>query len=163
MLQQTLPTQIVDALHLELYGSVHREAMDADLSLVPDKNITESKNALGGVTTTYIVPTPDLPMLRPLKGFGVPQPVIDALTSVLKPIIDSAYISNDPVNPKPAPGHIRTTVTQTVAAQSATAHKQAATPRRPRRRRGPQGRRSRRRRRKARQPSDRRAAQSAGN
>ncbi len=65
-------------------------------------------------------------MLRPLKGFGVPQPVIDALTGVLKPIIDSAYISNDPVNPKPAPGHIRTTVTQPVAAQSATAHKQPA-------------------------------------
>ncbi len=37
LLQQTLPTQIVDALHLELYGSVHREAMDADLSLVPEQ------------------------------------------------------------------------------------------------------------------------------
>ena len=74
VIQQALPTQIVDALHLEEFGSVHREAMDADLSLVPEKNITVSApNALGGVTTTYIVPTPDLPMLRPLKGFGVSQ------------------------------------------------------------------------------------------
>lgn len=123
VIQQALPTQIVDALHLEEFGSVHREAMDADLSLVPEKNITVSApNALGGVTTTYIVPTPDLPMLRPLKGFGVSQETIDALTTVLKPIIDSAYVRNDPVNPKPAPGHVRTATTQPVAAKSATAN-----------------------------------------
>ena len=41
---------------------------------------------------------------------------------MLKPIIDSAYVRNDPVNPKPAPGHVRTATTQPVAAQSATAN-----------------------------------------
>lgn len=132
VIQQVLPTPIVNALHLDLFGSVHREAMNADLSQVPAQDITVSTNADGGVTTTYIVPTPDLPMLRPLAGFGVPQSVINALTDVLRPIIDSAYVRNDPVNPKPAPGHIRTTTTttttttQAVAAQSATANKQLA-------------------------------------
>ncbi|WP_161976512.1 PE-PPE domain-containing protein [Mycolicibacterium sp. CH28] len=96
LFQQVLPKEIVDALHLEDFGSVHRVAMDADLTKVPAKNITTSTNALGGVTTTYLVPTPDLPMLRPLKGLGVPQPVIDGLEKVLRPIIDSAYVRNDP-------------------------------------------------------------------
>ena len=31
VIQQTLPTQIVDALHLEAFGSVHKEGMYADL------------------------------------------------------------------------------------------------------------------------------------
>jgi hypothetical protein len=123
LLQQALPEQIVTALKLDAFGSVHRTAMDADLTNLP---YTTSTNAAGGITTTYLVPTPDLPLLRPLKPLGVPQPVIDALTAVLRPIIDSAYFRNDPVNPKPAPGHTRTTVTQTVAAQSATANNQPA-------------------------------------
>lgn len=98
MLQQILPPEIVDPLHLNDFGSVHREAMDADLSTVPPENITVTlpKTPGMGVVTTYLVPTADLPMLRPLKGFGVPQPVIDSLTAVLRPIIDSAYIRNDP-------------------------------------------------------------------
>jgi hypothetical protein len=102
LFQQIMPEPIVTALHLEDFGSVHRVAMDADLTKVPAQNITTSTNALGGVTTTYLVPTPDLPILRPLKGLGVPQPVIDALEKVLRPIIDSAYIRNDPPNrPRP--------------------------------------------------------------
>jgi PE-PPE domain len=122
LLQQALPEQIVTALKLDAFGSVHRTAMDADLTNLP---FTTSTNAAGGITTTYLVPTPDLPLLRPLKPLGVPQPVIDALTAVLRPIIDSAYFRNDPVNPKPAPGHTTTTPV-TVAAQSAAAKKQPA-------------------------------------
>lgn len=97
LIQQIVPDPIMSALHLEDYGSVHRQSMDADLTQVPAKNITVSKNELGGITTTYLVPTPDLPMLRPLKGLGVPQPVIDALEGVLRPIVDSAYYRNDPM------------------------------------------------------------------
>lgn len=121
LLQQALPEQIVTALKLDAFGSVHRTAMDADLTNLP---YTVTYNAAGGKTTTYLVPTPDLPLLRPLKPLGVPQPVIDALTGVLRPIIDSAYVRNDPVNPKPAPGHVRTTTPVSVAAQSATANNQ---------------------------------------
>ena len=124
LLQQALPEQIVTALKLDAFGSVHYDSFFLPLS--DAKLVTTTKNAAGGTTTTYLMPTADLPLLRPLKPLGVPQPVIDALTAVLRPIIDSAYIRNDPVNPKPAPGHTRTTVTQTVAAQSATANNQPA-------------------------------------
>ena len=75
--------------------------MFADLTKIPAANITTSVNALGGVTTTYVVPTADLPMLRPLKALGVPQETIDALETVLRPIIDSAYVRNDPAWLKP--------------------------------------------------------------
>lgn len=112
LLQQVLPQEIVDTFHLNDFGSVHREAMDADLSTVPPQNITvtQPRTPGMGVVTTYIVPTPDLPMLRPLKGLGVPQPVIDSLTAVLRPIIDSAYIRNDrvPVRPTVKPVRART-------------------------------------------------------
>jgi hypothetical protein len=124
LLQQVLPEQIVTALKLDAFGSVHYDSFFLPLS--DAKSVTVTYNAAGGKTTTYLMPTADLPLLRPLKPLGVPQPVIDALTAVLRPIIDSAYIRNDPVNPKPAPGHTGTTVTQSVAAQSATANTEAA-------------------------------------
>lgn len=96
LLQQVIHEDIVDALGLEAFGSVHYDAMFADLTLVPERNITTTVNRLGGVTTSYLVPTPDLPMLRPLKTMGVPQDVIDTLEKGLRPIIDSAYERNDP-------------------------------------------------------------------
>lgn len=96
MLQQIIPQQIVDEFELEAYGSVHYDAMFADLAQVPKENITTVVNAKGGVTTTYLVPTSDLPILRPLKAKGVPQDVIDTLEKVLRPIIDSGYARNDP-------------------------------------------------------------------
>jgi hypothetical protein len=68
---------------------------------VPQKNITTTVNSLGGVTTTYLVPTPDLPMLRPLTTLGVPQNVVDSLEKGLRPIVDSAYARNDPFQAVP--------------------------------------------------------------
>ncbi|MGV1089175.1 MAG: PE-PPE domain-containing protein, partial [Mycobacterium sp.] len=96
LLQQVIPENIVNALGLEGYGSVHYDAMFADLTQVPTGNVTVTVNPLGGVTTTYLVPTADLPMLRPLQTLGVPQAAIDAFECVLRPIIDSAYVRNDP-------------------------------------------------------------------
>jgi hypothetical protein len=77
------------------FGSVHFDAIFTDPTNVPAKNITTTVNAVGGVTTTYLIPTPDLPLLRPLVTQGVPQATVDALTSVLRPIVDSAYKRND--------------------------------------------------------------------
>jgi len=79
----------------EGFGSVHFDAIFADYTTVPAKNITTAINSAGGVTTTYIIPTDDLPILRPLITKGVPQSAVDALTRVLKPIVDSAYRRND--------------------------------------------------------------------
>ncbi len=96
ILQQVLPEDIVETFKLEAWGSVHYDAMFADLSKIPPENITTSTNALGGVTTSYLVPTADLPLLRPLTAMGVPPQIVGALQSVLRPIVDSAYLRNDP-------------------------------------------------------------------
>ncbi len=97
LLQQIIPEEIVKQFSLESWGgSVHKDAMFVDPSTVPARNITTTTNALGGTTTTYLMRTADLPLLRPLKGMGWPQPVIDGLTAVLRPIVDSAYYRNDP-------------------------------------------------------------------
>jgi len=79
----------------EGFGSVHKDAIFADYTAVPAKNITTAVNSAGGVTTTYIIPTDDLPLLRPLIAQGVPQSTVDTLTKVLKPFVDSAYSRND--------------------------------------------------------------------
>jgi hypothetical protein len=39
--------------------------------------------------------TPDLPLLRPLPGMGVPQPTVDALNKLLRPLVDLGYSRND--------------------------------------------------------------------
>jgi hypothetical protein len=90
------------------------DAMFADLTQVPEANITTTVSAAGGVTTTYLVPTLDLPLLRPLKAMGVPQGAIDILAAVLRPIIDSAYMRNDP------PSSPRPTRRQAVASAAPT-------------------------------------------
>jgi len=125
LLQQILPQDIVDHYHLNDFGSVHSDTIRyTDLSQVPAKDITTKTNALGGVTTTYVVPTADLPLLRPLKSLGVPQNVIDVLEKVLKPIIDSAYVRNDPPCPLAQfwqPSAPTAVVSRTTAAPAAVA------------------------------------------
>ena len=97
LLQQIIPQDIVDQYGLDAWGSQHYDAMFADLTQVPAKDVTTTTNALGGVTTTYLIPSADLPLLRPLKKLGVAQDVIDNLSKVLRPIIDSGYARNDPL------------------------------------------------------------------
>ena len=101
LLQQIIDEPIVEQYRLEDWGSVHYDAMFADLDQVPEENITTTVNRKGGTTTTYLIPTADLPLLRPLKNLGVQQNVIDGLEKVLRPIIDSAYIRNDAVRNTP--------------------------------------------------------------
>ncbi len=115
------------------FGSVHYDALWVNLDDVPAQNITTTTNSLGAVTTTYLVPTADLPMLRPLKNMGVSQDVIDGLEKVLKPIIDSAYIRNDPhgtgsTGQPGAPAASVTSAASKAAATSARAKAAAAKP-----------------------------------
>jgi hypothetical protein len=51
---------------------------------------------LGGTITTYMVPSPTLPMLLPLQQIGVPQPIVNDLNSVLQPIVNDGYSSLTP-------------------------------------------------------------------
>ncbi|TGD85556.1 PE-PPE domain-containing protein [Mycolicibacterium sp. CH28] len=77
------------------FTSEHYQSIWADLSKVPAKNITTTTNSKGGTTTTYIVPTDELPLLGPLHDYGVPDKTIAALNRFLKPIVDAGYTRND--------------------------------------------------------------------
>ncbi len=97
---------IVGSPAVEGFGSIHWDSMWVDIddpAVVPPKNITVEVNAAGGTTTTYLVPTKELPMLYPLRGQGVPEPVISALNTLLKPIVDTGYRRNDVTIPRDTP------------------------------------------------------------
>ena len=119
----------------EIFGSIHFDAIFTDPTTVPAKNITTTVNSAGGTTTTYLIPTPDLPLLRPLPGMGVPQATVDALNKLLRPIVDLGYSRNDwkPQNgpqfrsgADAARGGKATTVKATSAAPSAVPAVQAS-------------------------------------
>jgi hypothetical protein len=74
------------------FAGVHDATVSADLSQVPKK---ETQNSLGGVTTSYLVPTRDLPLLQPLRDWGVPKPFVDTVNNLLKPVVDAGYSRND--------------------------------------------------------------------
>lgn len=66
-----------------------------DLSAVPAQNITVTTNSLGATTTSYLIPTEKLPLLQPLRDIGIPEPIVVALETPLKQIVDSGYARND--------------------------------------------------------------------
>lgn len=70
--------------------ALHGTAIIHDLTEVPAADIHTTVNRLGGVTTTYIIPTPFLPLLNPLKGI-LPTGVLKGLNAFLQPIVNSAY------------------------------------------------------------------------
>lgn len=74
-----------------------------DLSAVPDRNVTITTNPLGGRTTTYLIPTPKLPLLQPLRDIGMSEPLVAALEAKVKPIIDAGYVRNDKPVAAPPP------------------------------------------------------------
>lgn len=89
--------------------SSHGMAKFADLStLMP---ISVETNASGGTTTTYLVPTPVLPINNWLRVIGVDQSVVDQIDAQQRPIIDSAYNRTPPTT---------TAVTQEVVTSSAS-------------------------------------------
>ena len=58
-----------------------------------EENITVTTNEKGATTTTYLVPQPTMPILRPFSG--VAPRVVEAANNVLKPIADRGYSRND--------------------------------------------------------------------
>lgn len=67
---------------------VHIPSMLTDLSKVPAANITKTTNSLGGVTTSYLVPTPTLPLV-------MLNPKLKPQEAKLRKTIDAAYSRND--------------------------------------------------------------------
>lgn len=70
---------------------VHPFAQNTNLATVPAHDVTTTQNALGGTTTTYLVPTRDLPLTMPLRRLGVPASAVDVLDAALLPVVDSGY------------------------------------------------------------------------
>ena len=58
---------------------------------IPTRGGTSVTNPLGGVTTTYFIPTPNLPLTQPLRNLGFPADFVNELDAVLRPIVDDGY------------------------------------------------------------------------
>ncbi len=53
-------------------------------------------NARGGTTTTYIVPTQQLPLTQPLRQMGVPAERANKIDNTLRPIVNRGYSALTP-------------------------------------------------------------------
>ena len=79
--------------------------------------VSQVTSQLGGTTTTYMIPAPTLPLLKPLQVLGVPKWAVDALNSALKPIVDAGYSTLTP-DAGPYFSHGRLVFTHTATAGS---------------------------------------------
>jgi hypothetical protein len=78
------------------FGTLYYHDPAALTSLSNVVEVSQVTQPLGGTVTTYMIPSPTLPMLLPLTQIGVPQPIVHGLNSLLKPIVDSGYSSLAP-------------------------------------------------------------------
>jgi PE-PPE domain len=79
-----------------LFGALYQHNPPA--TAMPSDAVVVSRvtSELGGTTTTYMIPSPTLPLLRPLQQLGVPESIVSALNFRLKPIVDAGYSSLTP-------------------------------------------------------------------
>ncbi len=73
---------------------VHGAVAFSDINDVPSENITTTTNSRGGTTTTYQVPTPQLPLTQPLRTV-LPDQTVDRVDEVLRPAVDAGYSRHD--------------------------------------------------------------------
>ena len=66
----------------------HVPSVFTDLSTVPKSDITVTTNSLGGVTTSYFIPDPTLPLVQLI-------PALAPYEAQLKKIVDAGYVRND--------------------------------------------------------------------
>lgn len=76
-----------------LVGLIYRHGQTAfaDLETTPPENVSIRTNAKGATITTYLVPSPFLPLTQPLRDIGIPADTVDKLDAKLRPIIDAGY------------------------------------------------------------------------
>lgn len=70
---------------------------DTDLAAIPDEDVTETVNSLGGKTTSYFVQNDRLPLLQPLRDLHVDERFVSAIEQPLKQLVDAGYSRNDAV------------------------------------------------------------------
>lgn len=79
-----------------LMGGVYLHAnYGVDLNDIPKSNITETTNTKGGVTKSYIIPTKELPLTKPLRQLGVDRRIVDEVDKHLRPVINAGYKRHD--------------------------------------------------------------------
>jgi PE-PPE domain len=80
-----------------LFGVAYRHAATGSLNpyAIPDEDITITTNSKGATTTTYLGRAEHLPLTEPLRRLGVSADLLNAVDSVLRPIIDRGYSRND--------------------------------------------------------------------
>ncbi len=79
-----------------LFGGLYYHNTASLASLSDAVEVSSVTTSLGGTITTYMIPSPILPMLLPLEQIGVPQPIVDNLNSWLQPIVNDGYSSLTP-------------------------------------------------------------------
>jgi PE-PPE domain len=86
------PLAVVNSLVATLYFH-NSPALAMPSDVVEVSRVTSH---LGGTTTTYMIPSATLPLLKPLQQLGIPERAVDALNSALKPIVDAGYSTLTP-------------------------------------------------------------------
>jgi 3'-(hydroxy)phthioceranyl-2'-palmitoyl(stearoyl)-2-O-sulfo-trehalose (hydroxy)phthioceranyltransferase len=76
------------------YG--HSATAFSDPARVAPEDITVTTNSKGATTTTYLIRSKQLPLVRALQDIGGLSPkTAQRLDQVLRPVVDSAYVRND--------------------------------------------------------------------
>lgn len=74
-----------------LFGLLYHHNRPAFSAPSDAVEVSSTTSELGGTTTTYMIPSPTLPMLKPLAQLGAPTQLVDRLNSALKPRVDAGY------------------------------------------------------------------------
>lgn len=87
----------IPAVVNSLFGTAYHHNTSSLASMSDVVELSSVTTPLGGTITTYMIPSPTLPMLLPLQQLGVPQPIVDSLNAFLQPVVNSGYSSLAPV------------------------------------------------------------------
>lgn len=79
-----------------LFAGIYNHNTTSLASMSDAVQVSSTTTSLGGTVTTYMIPSPTLPMLFPLEQIGVPQPIVNGLNSFLQPIVNDGYSSLTP-------------------------------------------------------------------
>ncbi len=79
-----------------LVGGIYYHDPAALASVSDAVQVSSATTSQGGTITTYMIPSPTLPMLLPIQQIGVPQPIVNDLNSFLQPIVNDGYSSLTP-------------------------------------------------------------------
>ncbi len=93
---------LADINSLVAFNYTHSEASLTSPADIPLQDIVTTTNSRGATTTTYLWPSPELPLLKRFDKI-LPPKLITAANDVLKPMVDRAYSRYDAVTGNRAP------------------------------------------------------------